>query len=300
MKTKRKTKVLVLLLALCLLSGCSLARPEAEEGNGMGQDMMIGVFITREYLDLFDFESYLEDNLNTVMNGGGEVSPGDMEKYGGRLYAEKTDEGYDFGIEGMGAFCVQGEQDGVPYSASYSIGPMSLSLHSTVTDEGTDWDYSGTVYVHCGGLEAFYTNPVYQDSEGRVYLTAGMGISSEIVDGSSMSQAMSSEYTTTSEGKTQTYSMRVEITYMGAEQPKSYRVLHMSEDSELLKAEDYMPETLPEEIIPCEGAEYLIIETQNQDDVTRQVVSRGEDSCQIFAPTEMEDIIAQRWTDVLW
>ena len=297
---KKKIKVLALLLALCLLTGCSLARPEAGEGNGMGQGMMIGVFITREYLDLFDFESYLEDNLNTAMNGGGEISPEDMEKYGGRLYAEKTDEGYDFGIEGMGAFCVQGEQDGVPYSASYNIGPMSLSLHSTVTDEGTNCDYSGTVYVHCGGLEAFYTNPVYQDSEGRVYLTAGVGISSEIVDGSSMSQAMSSEYTTTSEGKTQTYSMCVEITYMGAELPRSYRVLHMSKDSELLQADDYTPETLPEQIRPCKGAEYLIIETQNQDNVTRQVVSREEDSCQIFAPTEMEDIITQRGTNVSW
>ena len=69
---KKKVKVLALLLALCLLSGCSLARPEAEEGNGVSQDMMIGVFITREYLDLFDFERYLEDNLNTVVNGGGE------------------------------------------------------------------------------------------------------------------------------------------------------------------------------------------------------------------------------------
>ena len=297
---KMKIKVLALLLALCLLSGCSLARPEAEEGNGLGQDRMIGVFITRDYLDLFDFESYLEDNLNTVMNGGGEISPEDVEKYGGRLYAEKTDEGYDFGIEGMGAFCVQGEQDGVPYSASYSVGPMSLNLHSTVTDEGTEWDYSATVYVHCGGLEAFYTNPVYQDSEGRVYLTAGTGISSEIVDGSSMSQAMSSEYAISSEGETQTYSMRVEVTFMGAELPKSYRVLHMSKDSELLQTEDYTPETLPEELLPCEGAEYLIIETLNQDNVTRQVVSRDEDSCQIFAPTEMEDIITQRWTDVVW
>lgn len=297
---KMKIKVLALLLALCLLSGCSLARPEAEEGNGLGQDRMIGVFITRDYLDLFDFESYLEDNLNTVMNGGGEISPEDVKKYGGRLYAEKTDEGYDFGIEGMGAFCVQGEQDGVPYSASYNIGPMSLNLHSTVTDEGTEWDYSATVYVHCGGLEAFYTNPVFQDSEGRVYLTAGAGISSEIVDGSSMSQAMSSEYTISAEGETQTYSMRVEVTYMGAELPKSYRILHMSKDSELLQTEDYTPETLPEELLPCEGAEYLIIETLNQDNVTRQVVSRDEDSCQIFAPTEMEDIITQRWTDVVW
>ena len=226
MKTKRKTKVLVLLLALCLLSGCSLARPEAEEGNGMGQDMMIGVFITREYLDLFDFESYLEDNLNTVMNGGGEVSPGDMEKYGGRLYAEKTDEGYDFGTEGMGAFFVQWEQDGVPYSSSYSIGPMELYLSTVVSDEGTSNEYTGTVYVQCGGTEAFLrpfrqrgraANPVYQDSEGRVYLTAGSGISSNITEGMSMTQTVSGEYTTTVDGKAQRYSMRTEVSFCGAE-----------------------------------------------------------------------------------
>ena len=297
---KKKNKIFALLLALCLLSGCALARPEAEEGTGMDQDMMVGVFITREYLDLFDFESYLEDNLNTVINGGGEISPEDMAKYEGRLYAEKTDEGYDFGTEGMGAFFVQWEQDGVPYGASYSIGPMELYLSTVVSDEGTSNEYTGTVYVQCGGTEAFYVNPVYQDSEGRVYLTAGSGISSNITEGMSMTQTVSGEYTTTVDGKAQRYSMRTEVSFCGAELPEQYRVLHMSKDSELLRADDYTPETLPEEIIPCQGAEYLIIETQNQDNVTRQVVSRDEDSCQIFAPTEMEDIIAQRWTDVLW
>lgn len=297
---KKNIKVLALLLALCLLSGCALARPEAGEGNGMGQDMMIGVFITREYLDLFDFESYLEDNLNTVMNGGGEISPEDMEKYGGRLYAEKTDEGYDFGIEGMGAFFVQWEQDGVPYSASYSIGPMEPQLSTNVSDEGISNAYTSTVYVQCGGTEAFYVNPVYQDSEGRVYLTAGSGISSNMTEGMSMTQTLSCEYTTTVDGETQLYSMSAEVSFCGAELPKSYRVLHMSEDSELLQADDYTPETLPAEIRPCQGAEYLIIETQNQNNVTRQVVSRDEDSCQIFAPTEMENIIVQRWTDVIW
>ena len=297
---KKKVKVLALLLALCLLSGCSLARPEAEEGNGVSQDMMIGVFITREYLDLFDFEGYLEDNLNTVVNGGGEISPEDSEKYGGRLYAEKTGEGYDFGIEGMGAFCVQWEQDGVPHSASYCIGPMELYLSTVVSDEGTSNEYTGTVYVQCGGTEAFYVNPVYQDSEGQVYLMAGSGISSDMTEGASMTQTMSGEYTTTLDGKTQLYSMRTEIRFCGAQMPQTYRVLHMSKDSELLQTEDYTPETLPEEIRPCKGAEYLIIETQNTDKVTRQIVSRAEDSCQLFAPTEMEGIIAQRRTEVVW
>ena len=297
---KKKVKVLALLLALCLLSGCSLARPEAEEGNGVSQDMMIGVFITREYLDLFDFEGYLEDNLNTVVNGGGEISPEDSEKYGGRLYAEKTGEDYDFGIEGMGAFCVQWEQDGVPHSASYCIGPMELYLSTVVSDEGTRNEYTGTVYVQCGGTEAFYVNPVYQDSEGQVYLMAGSGISSDMTEGASMTQTMSGEYTATVDGKTQLYSMRTEISFCGAQMPQTYRVLHMSKDSELLQTEDYTPETLPEDIRPCEGAEYLIIETQNTDKVTRQIVSRAEDSCQLFAPTEMEGIIAQRRTEVVW
>ena len=48
--------------------------------------LLAGVFITREYLDLFDFESYLSDNASTIVNGG-EITVEDQEKYNGRLYA---------------------------------------------------------------------------------------------------------------------------------------------------------------------------------------------------------------------
>lgn len=300
-----KIKSIALLLALCLLSGCSLARPEAEERSFSEQDMMIGVFVTQEYLDLFDFDSYLEDNLNTVMRGGGEISPENAARYAGRLYAEETENGYDFGVEGMGWFCVQSEIDGVPSSSSYNIGPVSCGLSTSVTDEGVSNEYTGTVYVQAGGFRQFYVNPVYQDSEGRVYLMAGSGISTEMTEGMSMSQTLSSRFTETVDGSKRQYSMSAEVTFKGASLPAGYSVLHMARDGQLLQRDAYTPETLPNTIEACEGAEYLIIETvpsgaDGEESISREIVNQGESYCSILSPTEEKGILAMRMTEVIW
>lgn len=48
------------------MGGCTLAVPYAgKEGSG---DRMIGAFITTEYLDLYDMESYLNDHASSLVN----------------------------------------------------------------------------------------------------------------------------------------------------------------------------------------------------------------------------------------
>ena len=58
--------VLIMVLALAL-SGCQLAKPEADTQKE--KDMLVGVFITEEHLDLFDMEAYLQDNLGALSGG---------------------------------------------------------------------------------------------------------------------------------------------------------------------------------------------------------------------------------------
>lgn len=71
MKNKKRKSLclsvllLMQLLMLTLLSGCQLAR----EDEGENGDRLVGVFVTTEYIDLFDMERYLNDNLRAV---GGE------------------------------------------------------------------------------------------------------------------------------------------------------------------------------------------------------------------------------------
>ena len=51
------------------------------------EERLIGVFLTTESLDLFDFDSYLKDNISDF--SGGEIKlDGNTDKYQGRLYAE--------------------------------------------------------------------------------------------------------------------------------------------------------------------------------------------------------------------
>ena len=68
----------------CFLAGCSLAR--ADMGAQAREDRLVGVFITTEYLDLFDFERYLSDNLSSFSGGRIDID-GDAREYQGRLYA---------------------------------------------------------------------------------------------------------------------------------------------------------------------------------------------------------------------
>ena len=54
-------KLIALLLALCMLTGCRLASEEKKEDRL--QDKLVGVLVTFEPLDLdFDIEGYLRDN----------------------------------------------------------------------------------------------------------------------------------------------------------------------------------------------------------------------------------------------
>jgi hypothetical protein len=77
--------VCVLVISFTLgLAGFSLANPEA--AKSLQEDRLVGVFITTEYLDLFDFEKYLNDNMGSF--GGGEIRmDGETAEYQGRLYA---------------------------------------------------------------------------------------------------------------------------------------------------------------------------------------------------------------------
>ena len=70
-------------LLMGLLGGCQLAREDA--GANAIQDRLIGVFVTTDYIDLFDAEGYLNENLKGFQNGN-VIVDGDTRRYEGRLY----------------------------------------------------------------------------------------------------------------------------------------------------------------------------------------------------------------------
>ena len=109
-------KKLSILLSLCLalaLGGCSMLREEAAPAE---EDRLVGIYVTPEYIDTFDFEAYFEDNASQLLSGGGdEISAEDAEEYSQRIYATNNGgrEGeLEFPIWGVPLVCARyGEGD---------------------------------------------------------------------------------------------------------------------------------------------------------------------------------------------
>lgn len=205
-------QILTLLLAAILLltCGCSLAQP-APETDPIVEDRLIGVLITTQYLDLFDMEAWLNDNINRVALGGETVIDGDTSRYKGRIYAQRVEEEYvasdgvtrtriDFQfpeeLKGEALICpTLTDERGEHYTASIN-GHIFSNTHTHIkgNDAATAIELTATVYydpltiqretvnaLYEDGTEGteehicFYHNPVYQTDAGDVYVTSGSG-----------------------------------------------------------------------------------------------------------------------------
>ena len=190
-KYKRILALDIALLALFLFAGCQLAKEEGGETESAERDRLIGVFLTREHLDLFDWEGYFNDNAGALAGGGHAIDETDTAAYGGRLYATltretRTDdageqhEWFDCtfeGIEGIRYFAVE---EGITTHLISDPGISGVHQAITDTEEAKRIDLEAVLYVEAAAeteTVVWYLNPVYQSTDGSVYLTAGHGTS---------------------------------------------------------------------------------------------------------------------------
>ena len=280
-------------LMLTLLSGCQLAVEDADKAS---EDRLAGVFVTTEYLDLFDADAYLDDNLRIV---GGEIAvEGDASEYYGRIYAtpmqvdeHRTD--YEFsGLNGYGYYSLIELEDTMLDNYHYSGVDEGISdpkTHYKVTDEGEGVEMDGTLYFPADGSEAvFYFNPVYQTPEGELYVTTGQGFSTDsMVEGQVYSQTMEEVTTITLNGETESWSTSVTTNIVGVVLPEKYVLVNMDAQNQILSSGEYAPgNLLPEMTIPGDTA-YIILEAHKQGTdgeitVDREIVDRGEESFSTF------------------
>ena len=323
---KRKlTIVICTIMMLSMLTGCQLALENAGD-DIPAQDKLVGVFVTTEDINLFDFEGYIEDNLNlngSIGNSSGDdivVDSGDTKKYEGRLYATLKEikpaqgdtpayEQYVFeGVEGYSMLCVTmpdiSEKDGNSLAvADPAIIGYSVSVNSS--DEGESTTIEGTIrFIPTDEETIFHFNRVYQSPDGSVYLTSSgmsMSIPPELSGASSF---LSDTYTVTKNGKayTKDISFRVIVEFMFA--PENIFILQMDADSQLLSREKYTPGELPESFEPLENTEYLIVETHGRDNegepsITREVFGKDEESfATYFANTDK--VCSTQLTNIIW
>jgi hypothetical protein len=303
---------------LCAVTGCRLAREDT--GTIPREDRLVGAFITTEYIDLFDFDSYISENAERLP-GGGILDDENTQKYQGRLYAalvtktvaDETGEMLETGeyvfdnIEGIAYFSYEiiGESG---YFASKSDEAISDGHININTGDDTDSrTMEGTIYVTPAAMDVFYVNPVYQSVDGSVYLTSGNGIS---VSGNArdesqrMTQTLDAAYTVTENGRTKTDDFSVSISVSVMLAPERIVVLQMDTTSNILSRTEYAPGALPEALKPEKNAAYLVVETHKRDmagnrRVSREIYSDDKENMTTFYARE-DGICIERETGIRW
>lgn len=328
MKNKIGMIILACVLAVSFVLGATgavtFATDEPTDNTGdASKDRLIGVFITTEYLDLFDSESYVKDNADKVLSGG-ELGSSDSAQYQGKLYAILVDEPYTDpetgetattkkfvfdGIEGISYFAARyTDENGTQYLGAGdddAISDAHTGLH--YTDAGDGIDMKGTIYVSVSkGSDVFYYNPVYQTASGEVYLVSGQGVScgGELSAGMSGSQALKEEQTVTIDGKSETVSSSIEVSICFMDTPIGTSILQFDRDGSIVAREDYAAGALPAEITASPDTEYIIAETHmssadGKETVTRELFRQDDESLYAFFCRE-DGICIKQYCSIAW
>lgn len=307
---KNRGKFLALLLVcLCLVSGCQLAREDM--GENAQEDRQIGAFITREHLDLFDAEQYLNDNAARLTRG--EQLPEAGSKYQGRLWATLSDvtltdeatgrttqiKEYVFeGVEGICYFAPTIQDGGEAYIASSSDEAISHGHMGINVGDGTEGiNLRATIYSAPGrGGDVFYINPVYQTADGDVYAVTGHGISLTGVqdEGAVFTQTEEQNITITRDKERISWSFRLEIALDRMIPPEKIVVREMDEESRVLSRTEYAPGELPQTLQIGGETAFLLVETHKQGGrVKRALYDAADETMETFRCREDGICIAQ-------
>ena len=306
------------------LTGCSLARTDLPD-QGTETERLIGVFLTTEYLDLFDMEGYLKDHPGQLLQDG-EIGPGEAAAYQRRLYADKvtrtitredtgaTEEVEEYVFEGVQGWAYlapaltdeAGERIGVSSSVDDAL--SGTQMNAAYTDEGESLTLEATLYLTGEDVRTIYVNPVYQSADGSVYATNGNGYQmpalEEMAEGEYGSATLDSSSSITADGTAWTEQVSVTIHLAVMHPPEEIRVLQMEEAGGLISSTSYTPGEMPGELTPEPGCAYLIVETYSRDagggeHVSRQLAGPEEEMVQTYYLLE-DGVCAAQETRLLW
>lgn len=306
-----KIKVIAILIALCILaaviSGFQLKKPEAENKSTLG-DRLIGTVITTESLNTFDMETYLEENIGSIVKDENQtVQNEDKQDYMGKIYARQvtkedtTEEGekithkeyvFDDDINGYWIFDakIPSTETEESYTCLCSEGGFS-NVQSKIhhTDNGlqeieliADIYYS---YEKWGTV--FYMNPVYQESDGDIYCVEGMGYSVSgdkgSIDGnSSGSQTLTDKITVNENGEETVYQSKVTINYIPVYVPVRTEFVFMNEDNEAISESGFNTHQVPSELNVPKGTEYVIILQKSEEGTITDVIGKNCEYAEIL------------------
>ena len=278
--------IMVILSSVSLAETASPAPADPTEGS-----RLVGLFITKE-----DISSYIGEE--------------------GLLWASASDENTESGPEyrfeavnglrlicftvpedgGEGNFIVSNVDDGfaaVDFSMSEDTGNIRMKASVSVVPKQDE--------------DIFFYNPVLRTKDGRIFAVPGdfMVVSAEMnPPGASVGQTVRDERKHTENGTEIVDVTEVNVEILAVREPQKIRLLQFNKAHEILKSEEYEPNSVPEQIVPLGEADYLMLETEEKapDGSTftrREICGRDTDYLNTLSCQD-DGICVSHYHEILW
>ncbi len=286
----KKIAAVLLLVAVFLVFSGSLAE-EVSLDDPSEASRLIGLLITREDLSEYTGEA-------------------------GILVASCTQEGpdaepeYHFGdISGLRLICFIAPEDGEEGGRIISnVDDGISSVDFDMSDDGASVKMDATIhFVPEKDEELFFYNPVLRTDSGQVFAVPGdfMAISPAMnPPGSAVGQTVRDERKHTENGIETTDTTTVNIQIKAVREPLKIRLLQFSAEHELLDSAEFEPGTVPEQMIPLAGTDYILLETVEKDSdedsfIRREAIGRDVDFLNTMSRRD-DGICLCHYHEILW
>lgn len=307
MKSKYIIAIVCCVLIVSFLLGFTGVVNLSSYDAGNEQGRFVGVFVTFKALSLYDENQFMVSDSDSIINGSETYL--DTSNYEGRLYGTLIKETevnsageeficnkYDFdGVDGISFFVTDSTfVDPCLNDVDYSIVCGEMFGETTEPDELT---IKGTLTVDPNYKEEdIFMNPVYQTSDGAVYVTQGDGFSLN----NSGSVSVSEEYKTSNGDSETTKSVTVSLNFEVGSEAEEIELLQFSESGVLLDTSIYDLSSFPDTIETPENTDYIILVSKYEDKVTRELYQRESDSLLSIYKARDYKIIQKQYSDIIW
>ena len=323
MKIKYITALILAVVLVVSISGFKLKNTDSAKETSSG-DRLIGTVITTESLNTFDVEAYLNDNIDEVVKSAKKGEEVEVEsngkEYNNRIYGRletietKNEDGemvshkeYVFDdIDGFWIFdatipATETEESYTCLCVDGGISNISSAIHND-NGELTELSLTADIYYsyEMWGT-VFYMNPVYQESDGDIYVVEGTGHSVTGDKGSvgSGSQTFSDSIKTTENGEETTFKSTVTINYIPVYVPTEISFIFMNDDNKAISELTFKPDEVPDEIKAPEGAEYVLLQQKSEEGSDIETIGRGEETAEHLFEEE-DGICSLRAVTLKW
>ena len=223
-----------------------------------------------------------------------------LEPFDGRRYATETGDDYDFGVPGVPVFVsiTAFSPDDPDYEEdsafNYSIGMAASEeversgLHVFGDDNGDRYETGGSILLDAQCSTELYACDVFRTADGRYYAVC----TGEGCCGDSFGLSRSETHSWTLNGKKQSRTVSVSVSFAAYTAAESVDFVWMDDDKNVLLREEYTADTLPEALAAPEHAALLVTAMQSVDGTTERTLCTQDDMfSRAYVPSTLSGLL---------